>query len=142
MTIRGTPLIYYGDEIALAGGDDPDNRRDFPGSWRNDSRNAFEERGRTPAQQFVFAHVQKLTALRAQRADLRGAKTENLFINDQAFVYRRGASVVAINNDTTAVTVNVEAVVPASDALGVCRAPVRKGAMTEITMPAWSSCVF
>ncbi|HEX4931684.1 MAG TPA: alpha-amylase family glycosyl hydrolase, partial [Gemmatimonadaceae bacterium] len=28
-TTRGTPLVYYGDEIALPGGNDPDNRRDF-----------------------------------------------------------------------------------------------------------------
>ena len=31
LTARGTPLVYYGDEIALPGGGDPDNRRDFPG---------------------------------------------------------------------------------------------------------------
>lgn len=142
LTIRGTPLIYYGDEIALPGGDDPDNRRDFPGGWRNDSRNAFEERGRTAQQQSVFAHVQKLLSLRAERPDLRGKKTQHLFINDQAFVYRRGASVIAINNDTTTVTVSVEGAVPASDALGVCKAPVKMGAVTEIVIPARSSCVF
>ena len=142
-TIRGTPLIYYGDEIGLPGGNDPDNRRDFPGGWRNDSRNAFEPRGRTPQQQSVFAHVQKLLELRAQRADLRGNKTQHLFINDQAFVYRRGASVIALNNDATkAVTVSVEGVVPTTDALGVCKAPVKNGLVTEITIPARSSCVF
>jgi len=27
MTYRGIPLLYYGDEIGLEGGDDPDNRR-------------------------------------------------------------------------------------------------------------------
>ena len=26
-TTEGIPLIYYGDEIGLAGGGDPDNRR-------------------------------------------------------------------------------------------------------------------
>ncbi|MBN1265088.1 MAG: alpha-amylase [Anaerolineales bacterium] len=30
----GTPVIYYGDEIGLAGGKDPDNRRAFP--WDQD----------------------------------------------------------------------------------------------------------
>ena len=143
LTIRGTPLIYYGDEIAMPGGNDPDNRRDFPGGWRNDSQNAFEPRGRTPQQQSVFGHVQKLLELRAQRPDLRSDKTQHLFINDQAFVYRRGASVIAINNDATkAVTVSVEGAVPAMDALGVCAAPVKKGALTEIVIPAQSSCVF
>jgi alpha-glucosidase len=39
----GTPCIYYGDEIGLEGGEDPDNRRPFPWdplSWRSDVRDA------------------------------------------------------------------------------------------------------
>ncbi len=28
-TLRGMPQIYSGDEIAMRGGEDPDNRRDF-----------------------------------------------------------------------------------------------------------------
>lgn len=27
MTLPGIPVIYYGDEIGLTGGNDPDNRR-------------------------------------------------------------------------------------------------------------------
>ena len=34
MTNPGIPLIYYGDEIGLAGGGDPDNRRMMP--WNDD----------------------------------------------------------------------------------------------------------
>jgi glycosidase len=34
LTSRGTPLIYYGDEIGMKGAGDPDNRRDFPGDGR------------------------------------------------------------------------------------------------------------
>ncbi len=142
LTIRGTPLIYYGDEIALPGGNDPDNRRDFPGGWRGDVRDAFVAGGRTAEQQSVFTHVQRLLALRGQRADLRGAKTEHLFIDDRAFVYRRGASVIALNNDTTAVTVDVAGAVGVHDALGVCGVPVKRGARTAITIPARSSCMF
>ena len=33
LTVRGIPEIYYGDEIGMKGGADPDNRRDFPGGW-------------------------------------------------------------------------------------------------------------
>lgn len=40
MAFRGMPLIYYGDEIALAGGDDPDNRRPMP--WQNVSKEETE----------------------------------------------------------------------------------------------------
>ena len=142
LTMRGTPLIYYGDEIALPGAVDPDNRRDFPGGWRGDARNAFEASGRTPSQQDVFAHVQKLTSVRAARADLRGRATQHLFVDDHAFVYRRGASVVALNNDTTAVTVDIDGVVGVKDVLGVCGAPVKKGAKTSISIPARSGCIF
>ncbi len=142
LTIRGTPLIYYGDEIALPGGNDPDNRRDFPGGWPRDARNAFDAAGRTAEQQDVFAHVQALTSLRAARPELRGRATANLFASDQAFVYRRGASVIALNNDTTAVTVEVEAAVPPRAAIGTCPAPTTKGAVTVLVIPARSSCVF
>jgi glycosidase len=57
MTARGVPMIYYGDEIAMSGGDDPDNRRDFPGGWSDDLLNAFKPSGRTPEQQEVFHHL-------------------------------------------------------------------------------------
>ena len=33
MTFPGTPHIYYGDEIAMGGGKDPDNRRPFDWDW-------------------------------------------------------------------------------------------------------------
>jgi glycosidase len=35
MTYIGAPHIYYGDEIALQGGKDPDNRRPFDWHWYN-----------------------------------------------------------------------------------------------------------
>jgi hypothetical protein len=37
-----------------------DNRRDFPGGWPGDPRNAFQASGRTPEEQATFAHVQTL----------------------------------------------------------------------------------
>ncbi len=38
MTYIGTPHIYYGDEVGLEGGKDPDNRRPFPWNWESDPR--------------------------------------------------------------------------------------------------------
>ncbi|HOV16203.1 MAG TPA: alpha-amylase family glycosyl hydrolase [Candidatus Cloacimonadota bacterium] len=35
MTYIGTPHIYYGDEIGMRGGKDPDNRRPFDWHWYN-----------------------------------------------------------------------------------------------------------
>jgi glycosidase len=34
-TLPGIPQLYYGDEVGLYGGPDPDNRRDMP-SWASD----------------------------------------------------------------------------------------------------------
>ena len=101
LTARGTPLIYYGDEIAMPGGNDPDNRQDFPGGWPGDKRNAFDASGRTDVEQSVWSHVQTLLKVRAERADLRRGRTENLQVGDQTYVYRRGRTVVAINNGTS-----------------------------------------
>jgi glycosidase len=142
LTARGTPLVYYGDEIALPGGGDPDNRRDFPGGWPDDPRNAFDASGRTPEQQAVFAHVQNLLQLRAATPDLRHGATEHIAVTEQQYVYRRGAVVVALNNDTKPVDVRVPAAVPGTDALGRCATPRRDGAVTVISLPARAGCVF
>lgn len=89
MTARGIPLIYYGDEIAMPGGGDPDNRRDFPGGWPDDPRNAFEASGRTPDEQTVFEHVRRLTRLRAGLEPLRRGAMINLAVSEQTYAYAR-----------------------------------------------------
>ena len=89
LTTRGIPMIYYGDEIAMRGGKDPDNRRDFPGGWKGDAQNAFEESGRTPEQQDVFRHVRRLTHLRAKLDCLRHGKTVTLVADDYLWAYAR-----------------------------------------------------
>lgn len=44
MTLRGFPVIYQGTEIAMRGGNDPDNRRDmrFEESWTEAEKATFE----------------------------------------------------------------------------------------------------
>ncbi len=83
MTSHGIPMIYYGDEIGMRGGNDPDNRRDFPGGWRGDQRNAFARAGRTADEQAVFQHLQKLLAVRSANDCLRRGRMVNLLANDQ-----------------------------------------------------------
>src|SRR6185437_12134542 len=64
LTTRGMPQLYAGDEIAMKGGDDPDNRRDFPGGFPGDAQDAFTQTGRTAEQQAEFAWISGLTKLR------------------------------------------------------------------------------
>ncbi|HEY0777007.1 MAG TPA: alpha-amylase family glycosyl hydrolase, partial [Gemmatirosa sp.] len=146
-TARGTPMLYYGDEIGMLGGNDPDNRRDFPGGWPGDARNAFDASGRTPAEQAVWAHVQTLLRLRAARPELAPAPTENLYVGAQAYVYRRGRTIVALNNDTARVELRLPAAsmpnaAALRDALGVCPAPRTDGSAVVVTVPARAGCVF
>jgi neopullulanase len=89
-TLRGTPEIYSGDEIALAGTADPDNRHDFPGGFAGDSANAFTAAGRTTDQQAMFAWVHDLLALRAQQPALTAGAQQNLFADNNSIVYVRG----------------------------------------------------
>lgn len=142
LTARGIPLIYYGDEIALPGGGDPDNRRGFPGGWPEDPRNAFSAAGRTADEQAVWSHVQRLLQLRAARPELRRAPMENLHVGEQAWVFRRGRTVVALNNDTQPVTVHLPLESLPADALGACPAPAVRGGHVALTIPARAGCVF
>jgi glycosidase len=111
LTARGIPLLYYGDEIAMPGGADPDNRRDFPGGWREDPRTAFEAGGRTPDEQSVFERVRALARLRAELPALRRGTTASLLVEEQAYAYARvapeGAVVVALNNGAAPATLDV-----------------------------------
>ncbi len=141
-TARGTPLIYYGDEIALPGGNDPDNRRDFPGGWREDPKNAFEASGRSAEQQAVWQHLQRVLAIRAARQELRSGTMEHLLVTDQVYVYRRGTTIVAINNGKAAESVTIPVPSLPTDALGLCAAARSVDGGTSVTIPARTGCIF
>jgi glycosidase len=88
-TLRGTPQIYSGDEIGMTGGGDPDNRHDFPGGFAADSHNAFIQAGRTAQQQDVFAWTSGMLALRASHQALETGMEQNLFADEDGFVFVR-----------------------------------------------------
>lgn len=90
-TMRGMPQIYSGDEIAMTGGKDPDNRQDFPGGFpqektRND---AFTAAGRTPGQEAMHAWVKGLLQMRASHEAFKTGIQQDLLVDDTGFVFAR-----------------------------------------------------
>ncbi len=104
MTTRGTPLLYYGDELAMPGGGDPDNRRDFPGGFAGDKQNAFTSAGRTAQENEVWNHLAKLGALRKELKPLRVGESLDLLDEEQQTAFARvsgdQAVLMVFNNDT------------------------------------------
>jgi glycosidase len=102
VTLRGIPEIYYGDEIGMPGGGDPDNRRDFPGGWAGDPMDAFTQAGRTREQQEIFSYAQTLLRIRSEHAALRGGRLWHLASDESSYVFVRESEeerlVVSFNN--------------------------------------------
>jgi glycosidase len=85
------PQIYSGDEIAMEGWDDPDNRRDFPGGFAGAVGSAFTTAGRTPEQQAMFAWVAELGKVRREHPALGCGAEQVLASEADWMVYLRDA---------------------------------------------------
>ncbi|HEX8720369.1 MAG TPA: alpha-amylase family glycosyl hydrolase [Pyrinomonadaceae bacterium] len=113
LTVRGAAQIYYGEEIAMEGGDDPDNRRDFPGGFPNDARDAFTPAGRTPAERRMYDWTRDLLRLRREHTALRRGSLTDLSYDDDSYAYARrdGAEtiVVALNRAAAPKKLNIPA---------------------------------
>lgn len=105
LTMRGTPQIYYGDELAITGGEDPDNRKDFPGGFPGDLRSAFTASGRTKSENKLFNSIKKVSQLRQKYPQLRGGEMQFLYEDSNLVVYLRSRdnsrAIVAINKATS-----------------------------------------
>jgi glycosidase len=99
LTLRGMPELYSGDEIAMTGGRDPDNRHDFPGGFAGDAQNAFTQSGRTSTEQDVFAWTSALTAFRAQHSEMQTGIEQNLFADADIFTFVRAKDESGCNAD-------------------------------------------
>jgi glycosidase len=96
MTMRGMPEIYSGDEIAMHGGEDPDNRRDFPGGFggntTEDHANAFVAAGRTPEQEQMLRWMTGLSKVRREHPALQCGAEQVLASDADSIVYERDAA--------------------------------------------------
>jgi glycosidase len=78
LTLPGMPVIYYGDELALAGADDPDNRRVLP-----------ELDSLSPARTAVLERARTLGKLRRCSSALRSTQRETLHVGEDTYAYAR-----------------------------------------------------
>jgi neopullulanase len=112
LTTRGVPQLYYGDEIAMIGADEPTTRGDFPGGFPGDKRNAFSKEGRTKEEEELFQYVRRLARLHTELEPLKRGALVNLYLSDQQYAYarkiRREVAVIVINNDTKSTTVEFD----------------------------------
>jgi glycosidase len=89
LTVRGTPQLYTGEEIAMEGKDDPDNRRDFPGGFPGDRRSAFLVSQRTPQEQRMWQWTHDWLKLRREQSALRHGRLIDLFYDDDVYIFVR-----------------------------------------------------
>jgi glycosidase len=89
MTNRGVPLIYYGDEVGLAGAGDPDNRR--PMQWT----------GYNAGQNLLLTRMKALGQARKNHAALRKGTRKTLWITQDAWLYQ-----MTSGQDTVLVAIN------------------------------------
>ncbi len=92
LTTRGIPQLYYGGEIMMEGDKnkgDGDIRRDFPGGWVSDERDAFTTSGRTDQENEVFNHIKKLLNWRKANPVIHTGKMTHYIPEDNVYVYFR-----------------------------------------------------
>lgn len=138
LTIPGAPCIYYGTEIGMTGGPDPDCRRAFP--W--DEATWDKE---------LLAWVKRAIALRHAHPALRRGRFEPLYATDDVCAFGRRLederAVVAFNAGRAERTFTIETgdLLPdgeTTDLWGGGYTRVEHGALRNVTLAPRSAAVF
>jgi neopullulanase len=91
LTTRGIPQLYYGTELLMDGdgGYHPNIRKDFPGGWKGDEKNAFTSVGRTKEQNDAFDFLKTLLNWRRNSPVISGGQLTHYVPEDNIYVYFR-----------------------------------------------------
>ena len=92
LTLRGTPMLTYGTEIAMegsGGGFGEGGRRDMPGGWTGDAADAFSGRGLSAKQASVQRYVRELATYRKANPGLALGALTHFVPEDGVYVYFR-----------------------------------------------------
>lgn len=91
MTYPGAPMIFYGDEVGVTGGDDPRNRATYP----------WEEDGGKP-DYGLLSKFKRLIRLRNENIVLRRGNIEVVYVDNNVIVilrrFNNKYAIVAVNN--------------------------------------------
>lgn len=88
LTTRGIPQIFYGTEIGIKENEDHGTlRKNFPGGFPNDNRNAFTKEGRTKYEDEIFEYFQKTLALRKKHSALSKGELIHFPPENDVYVY-------------------------------------------------------
>lgn len=94
LTVRGIPQLYYGSEVLLENKGNNDNdhgiiRADFPGGWKDDVINVFEEKGLTATQRKAKKLVHDLIDWRNKNEVIHTGNTIHFTPDAGVYVYGR-----------------------------------------------------
>lgn len=100
-TVRGIPCVYYGTEVMMAGGNDPDNRRML-------GPEGIKKAAAGP----VYAHIKKLNAIRSAAEALRKGTQTRLLVSEHQYAFRRdygkGTAAVFLNKGDSSALLSAE----------------------------------
>lgn len=139
LTSPGAPCIYYGTEIGMTGGPDPDCRRAFP--WHDE---ATWDHG-------LLEFARQAIALRRAHPALRRGSFESLYAHQDVVAFARrvgdSAAVVAFNAGYTTRTVSLDVggYLPGgilSDVWEGLAGRVYRGVLRDLVLPPRSTAVF
>ena len=138
MTMPGAPNIYYGTEIGLSGGHDPDCRGAFPWDQRQWDRD-------------LYNFSKRAIALRHAHPALRRGQFETLYSNDDIYAFARRldddrlAVIFNAGAKATEVTLDVHNLLPdgvLTDVWGGLPGRVSKEKLRDFVVPPRSAAVF
>ncbi|QQS51605.1 MAG: glycoside hydrolase family 13 protein [Bacteroidota bacterium] len=117
MTYVGAPMVYYGEEVGMWGGNDPDCRKPMIWPEFNYDDEVYNPDGTTRAAEKVevnndlFNHYNKLIAIRNSRKELQLGSFETLLTDNAMDVYvfsreyQGKQTIVAFNNSSEPVKI-------------------------------------
>ena len=114
-TMRGIPSMYYGTEIMMDGEEHTGHgniRKDFPGGWPNDTKNAFNQVNLSENEKNLQNFTIKLANWRKNAVTIHNGKLKHFIPENSVYVYFRYTAdkcimVMLNNHNTNSQTVNM-----------------------------------